>query len=294
MIEVTQLNVYPIKGCRGTALQSMEVDARGPTLDRRFMIVDTSGEFVTQRRVPKLALLEPTWEGGRLTLHAPDMPELSVSGRAEESSQPSMTVRVWRFQGDALRVSEEADAWLSEWLGFSCRLVGGGSDLAREANPEWAPGRTPIGFADGYPILLLSEASLSALNQGILDRDPSAQPMPMARFRPNIVVRGCEPFAEDDWVRIRLGEVELEVVKPCDRCAVTTVDPKTAERGEEPLITLAAMRKSREGVLFGQNCVPRAVGTVGVKQEVQILEAGGIERLPEAWRVSPSQTGPGL
>ncbi|MEE3328346.1 MAG: MOSC N-terminal beta barrel domain-containing protein [Myxococcota bacterium] len=287
MIEITELNVYPIKGCRGTSLQSMELDARGPALDRRFMIVDASGEFVTQREEPRLTLLEPTWLAKSLELRAPGMPDLSIPLQAAgHGSMKRTEVRVWRFQGEALLVSEEADAGLSEWLGFPCRLVGCAPDMKRDSSPEWTKGPVPIGFPDGYPVLLISEASLEALNTAVHARDPQAEALTMARFRPNIVVRGCEAFAEDDWVRIRIGDVELEIVKPCDRCRVTTVDPETGERGKEPLQTLARMRKSEQGVLFGQNCVPQGTGILHVGHEVQVLAAGGLKKLPEAWRVS--------
>ena len=158
--------------------------------------------------------------------------------------------------------------------------------MERSANPEWTQATAPIGFSDGYPILLISEASLEGLNQAIGQRDPMAAPMGMKRFRPNLVVRGCEAFAEDDWVRIRIGEVGLDIVKPCDRCAVTTVDPETAERGKEPLVTLARMRRSEQGVLFGQNCVTRGSGRLRLGAEVEVLEVGGLSRLPDEWRVS--------
>ena len=287
MIEVTELNAYPIKGCRGTSLQSMELDARGPAQDRRFMIVDAKGDFVTQRQQPRLALVEPSWRPDALELRAPGMPDLSIPWEDDPSSRARAEVRVWRFQGEALLVAEEVDAWLGEFLGVSCRLVACDPEMDRAANPEWAKNPTPIGFPDGYPVLLISEASLEALNDEIRVGNPEAGPVTMNRFRPNLVVSGCDAFAEDDWVRIRVGEVELEVVKPCDRCRVTTVDPQTAERGQEPLVTLARMRRSEQGLLFGQNCIPRGDGVLQRGSEVVILEEGGLEKLPASWRILP-------
>ena len=286
MIEVAELNVYPVKGCRGMALQSMKLDARGPALDRRFMIVKPSGEFITQRQEPRLSLLRVVWLENVLALHTPGMPDLSISLPEEEALPNRLEVRVWRFQGEALLVSEMADAWLGEWLGIPCRLVRCAPDMERSANPEWTDSTVPIGFSDAYPVLLTSEASLEALNMAMSERDPMAAPLGMKRFRPNLVVRGCEAFAEDDWARIRVGEVELDIVKPCDRCVVTTVDPETAERGQEPLVTLARMRRSEQGVLFGQNCVPRGRGSLQLGTQVHVLEVGGLSRLPDEWRVS--------
>ena len=285
MIELAELNVYPVKGCGGVTLQTMEFGARGPALDRRFMIVKPSGEFITQRQEPRLALLRVVWSEDALTIHAPGMSNLSIPLREEETFPNRLEVRVWRFQGEALLVGEVADAWLSEWLGVACRLVRCASGMERLANPEWTQSPVPIGFVDAYPILLISEASLEALNRAIRERDPVAKPIGMKRFRPNLVVRGCEAFAEDDWTRIRIGEVELDIVKPCDRCAVTTVDPDTAERGQEPLITLARIRRSEQGVLFGQNCVLRGRGRLQLGTKVEVLEVGGLSRLPDEWRI---------
>jgi uncharacterized protein YcbX len=286
MIKVAELNVYPVKGCRGMALQSMKLDARGPALDRRFMIVKPSGEFITQRQEPRLSLLRVAWIEDVLALHAPGMPELSIPLQGEEALPNRLEVRVWRFQGEALLVSERADAWLGQWLGLPCRLVRCAPDMERTANPEWTQSAVSIGFSDAYPLLLISEASLESLNEAIRGHDPMATPIGMNRFRPNLVVRGCEAFAEDDWSRICIGEVELDIVKPCDRCVVTTVNPETAERGQEPLITLARMRRSEQGVLFGQNCVPQGTGSLELGAEVQVLEVGGLDRLPDAWRIS--------
>lgn len=285
MIRVSQLSAYPIKACRGTKLESMELDVRGPSLDRRFMIVRPSGECVTQREIPRLALIRPIRLADSISLHAPGMPELSIRLEALESIAERLEVRVWGFRGEAILVSEEADRWLSELLGVSLRLVGCAPQMDRLANPEWAGSVAPIGFSDGYPILLISEESLDVLNQAIRNNDPNAVSLSMERFRPNIVVSGCPAFAEDDWVTLRVGEVVIDVVKPCDRCAVTTIDPETTESGKEPLATLVHMRRSDQGVLFGQNCVVRRPGTLRLASEVEVLKAGRLADMPEAWRV---------
>ena len=183
--------------------------------------------------------------------------------------------------------SEEVDAWVSERLGNPVRLVRCAPEMDRVANPEWAAGMAPIAFSDGYPVLLLSEASLEALNDAIRRQHSETEPLVMSRFRPNLVVRGCAAFAEDDWATLRIGEVILDLVKPCDRCGVTTVDPETAQRGAEPLRTLARIRRSPNGVLFGQNCVGRGAGTLEIGSEVEVLAAGRLARTPSDWRVEP-------
>jgi uncharacterized protein YcbX len=281
VIEVASLHTYPIKSCAGIGHKQLELGPRGPVGDRRCMIVDATGRFLTQREVPQLTLLRVhTHEHvpDRLTLQAPEMPSLVLSLKG---SGERLNVEVWRFHGEALCVSPEADAWLSEFLGQPARLVRCAPGMSRMANRDWVEYDAPVSFADGYPILLISEASLADLNRRILSLDP----LPMSRFRPNVVVRGCPAFAEDDWQAIKIGDAILDVVKPCDRCGVTTIDPFTAERDKEPLATLATYRRSRSGVLFGQNCTARVPGSLRAGERVEVLEKGRLEHLPDEWRL---------
>lgn len=283
MIRISSLHVHPIKSCAAVPVERMVIGKRGPEGDRRFMIVDAAGRFVTQRTEPRLALVQVEVGPGKLSLAAPGMSRCVVDVLEDGAcSGERVRVEVWRYRGDALGVGGAADAWLSDYLGRAARLVRCAPDMDRPANPEWAAPDTQVAFSDAYPILLISEASLDALNERI----GGAEPLPMARFRPNVVVSGCAPFAEDDWRTLRIGDALLDVVKPCDRCAVTTVDPATAARGKEPLATLATFRRSPSGVLFGQNCTARAPATLAVGAAVEVLEGGALDRVPEAWRVS--------
>jgi uncharacterized protein YcbX len=247
------------------------------------MIVDASGRFITQQDAPRLALVKVLVnvgvEADGLTLDAPGMPSLTVSF---EESPERIEVVVWRFRGEALCPSADADAWFSTYLAKPVRLVRCAPDMVRVANRAWVAYDAPIPFSDAYPILLISVASLDALN----DRIGGALPLPMARFRPNVVVRGCAAFAEDDWKTIEIGGTVIDVVKPCDRCAITTVDPLTAEQGKEPLKTLAKFRRSAAGVLFGQNCAARAPGVLRVGDRLEVKEHGRLDLLPAEWRIT--------
>jgi uncharacterized protein YcbX len=271
-ITVTGLFVYPVKSCRGIALSSAPLEPRGLRHDRRLMIVDEGGGFLTQRVEPRLALVETAIEGApgpALALTAPGMRGLHLPldrGSAETGSAGARRrVTVWRDEVDAVDCGDEAAAWISEWLGKRASIVRMPDDVERAVNPKYARPGDVVGFADGYPVLLASTASLDDVNGRLAD------PIGMSRFRPNVVVTGAASWAEDGWTRIRVGAAVLRVVKPCDRCTVTTVDPTTAERGVEPLRTLATFRKKDNDVLFAQNCIPDALGTIAIGDPVDVL-----------------------
>lgn len=263
-VRVAALYCYPIKSCRGTPLAEATVARRGIDGDRGMMVVDADGRFLTQREHPRLALIEPRLRAGGVTVTAPGMPALTV---ADADEGPRVRVVVWRDTCRAVDQGEEAAAWFSDYLGVPCRLVRMADDFVRRVDGRYA--RRPddqAGFADGYPFLLLSDASLADLN----DRLPA--PLEMRRFRPNIVVTGCAPYAEDDWRRIRIGPIAFDVVKPCARCVITTTDQETTERGAEPLATLATYRHRGRGVMFGQNLVHEGAGPIRVGDAVAIVD----------------------
>lgn len=264
MPKVSALHVYPVKSCGGVARGEVQLDARGPVGDRRFMIVDNDGMFLTQRSVPKLALIEAELRGDQLVLHAPGHGSLSVS--LSEAPTQRRQVRVWSSDVDAVTMGPLAYQWLSDVLGTEAELVHMDAQSARTANTEYAPPNTHVSFADGYPILLISQASLDDLNARM------TQSLPMNRFRPNLVVSGTDAFEEDSWARIRIGDVVLDVVKPCDRCVTTTIDQATGVAGKEPLKTLATYRKRDHKIYFGQNLVHRGFGTLRVGDDVEVLE----------------------
>jgi uncharacterized protein YcbX len=265
-IHLTGLVVYPIKSARGIPLRESEVDDFGLCRDRRWMVVDHSGQFITQRSDPRMALVQPSLNGEVLRVDAPGMPRLEVLPLG--SAAETMMVRVWNDVCQASSVGQEAASWFSEYLGCPCFLVHMEPSTIRPADPEFAPAGTRVSFADSFPFLLISEESLADLNRRLRD------PLPMNRFRPNLVVAGGEPYGEDTWKRIQVGGISMRVVKPCGRCVVTTTDQITGERGREPLRTLATYRKREGEVMFGQNVVHQAVGVLRVGDVVQV----------EAWK----------
>jgi uncharacterized protein YcbX len=262
MPNLSSLHVYPIKSCGGFSPPQWEVDGFGLRYDRRWMVVDLAGEFMTQREEPRLALVRPALMDHSLVLRAPGMPEIAIPLEPHERGR--VPLRVWDDQTEGVPVSPEAAQWLSRFLGKLVRLVFMPDDVVRPTDPLYAVGYR-VSFADGFGFLLISEASLEELNRQL------EQPLPMNRFRPNLVVRGCEPFAEDGWGDLRLGDLELRVVKPCARCVTTTTDQDTAARGVEPLRTLATFRKRDGGVMFGQNVVHRGTGRLAVGMPLDVV-----------------------
>jgi MOSC domain-containing protein len=261
-IILSSLHVYPIKGCRGLAPAEWDVDEFGLRHDRRWMIVSLTGEFVTQREEPRLALICPALERDKLVLRAPGMPDLALP--LVPAARERVEVEVSDELTEAVPLGHEAAHWLGRFLGALVRLVWMPDDVVRSTDSTYAKGYR-VSFADGFAFLLVSEASLADLN------DRLATPLPMNRFRPNLVVRGTEPFAEDGWRTVRVGGLELDVVKPCARCVVTTTDQNTGERGKEPLRTLATFRQRDGKVMFGQNLVHRGTGRLATGMHVEVV-----------------------
>jgi uncharacterized protein YcbX len=260
---LSSLYVYPIKSCGGVAVGEWEVDERGLRHDRRWMLVDETGRFMSQRRFPCMALIGVHVEHDRLVVNAPGMSSLQVPFHLPDG-KPVLT-SIWDDLVESLPVGEEADRWFGEFLGTRCRLVYMPHESVRPVDPDYGRAGDRVGFVDGFPFLLISEVSLADLNARL------EQPLPMNRFRPNLVVAGCEPFAEDGWEVLRVGSITLRVVKPCARCAITTVDQATAARGREPLRTLATFRKHGSKVLFGQNLVHDGTGILRVGDPVEVV-----------------------
>ncbi|MBI5876410.1 MAG: MOSC N-terminal beta barrel domain-containing protein [Chloroflexi bacterium] len=263
MISVTGLYIYPIKSCRGTAVNRTQVTPRGLQDDRLLMVVDDDGLFLTQREYPRLALIAPELAGNCLTVRAPGKSDLSLT---VGNDGPRSNVGIWRDTCAAVDQGREAAAWFSDYLGASCRLVCIADEHTRTVDPAFARrADDQTGFADGYPFLLISQESLDNLNTRL------AQPLLMNRFRPNIVVAGGAPFVEDGWSDVVIAGVRFGVVKPCARCAITTTDQATATVGAEPLQTLAGFRHStdpRPGVYFGQNLVSGQTGMIALGDPV--------------------------
>jgi len=241
----------------------MKVGPRGPEHDRHWMVVTPEGRFLTQRELPRMALVRPRITQGGLHLQAPGMSDLEVSAKSGED----LPVQVWRDTCRARTMNPEADRWLSEFLGMVVRLVYLPGEQVRPVDQDYGQEADQVGFADGFPFLLISQASLDDLNRRM------GLNLPMIRFRPNLVVQGCDPYAEDEWKRIRIGEMSFRVVKPCSRCVIPTVNPETGEReGNEPLKTLMSYRKEGNKVYFGQNLIHDGRGRLETGMSVEILE----------------------
>jgi uncharacterized protein YcbX len=266
---VQSLHVYPVKGLKGIDVQEARCTDRGFEHDRRFMVVDPGGVFLSQRSHPKMATVWTDLAGDALELAAPDMAPIEVPLRPRGPA--ALRVQVWRSTVQAVHVSPEADAWLTRYLGLGCRLVYMPDESERLSNPEYAGPGKRVGFADGYAYLVIGRASLEDLNARLAGRGHG--PLPMNRFRPNIVVAGTAPYAEDGWRDARIGAATIRGVKPSGRCEVTTTDQSTGEvTGAEPLATLATYRMSDElGVMFGMNCVTVQPGPIRVGDSVELL-----------------------
>lgn len=261
MVRITGLNIYPVKSCRGIALTQARITETGFAHDREWMVVTPEYRFLTQRERPLLARIETALTGDQLVLRKPGGAALTLP---MDLTGPEVEVTIWRDKAAAFDAGDAAAAWFTEHLGKPARLVRFDKRRERPSSKDWTGGLVALNqFADGYPFLLTSQGSLDELNRRL------EQPLPMNRFRPNIVVDGLPPFGEDGVDEFVAGEVRLKVVKPCDRCVITTTDQLTGERtGDQPLKALREFRfdRSMRGVLFGQNLIL----TGGVGRELKV------------------------
>jgi len=264
LIRVSNLVIYPLKSCRGIEVDRATVGTTGFELDRRWMLIGDDGRFLSQREHHRLALVRVQLDEDRLRLEAPGLPTLEEMVKGGVG--PTSRVQVWNDECAAVSEGTDAARWFSQHLGCSARLVRMASDDARPLGSSTAQPGDHVSFADGFPFLLLSTPSLDGLNRRL------SLPVPMDRFRPNIVIDGCEPHAEDGWNRIRIGEVVFRFAKPCARCVVTTVNQNTGERGREPLRTLSTYRTVDGQVLFGQNLVHEGRGAISIGDSVEVLD----------------------
>lgn len=269
MLHLSALYRFPLKSCKAEVLQQASFDELGMAGDRRWMLVDeATGRFLTQRALPHMSQLSVLYKGeAGVTLEAPGFSALDVP-LPENVEQTLRGVTVWR---DTLRVpdaGEDAARWASEFIGKPTRMVYVPADRARWLPSGYGATEDRVGFADGFPLLLIGQASLDDLSAKI------GRPQEMLRFRPNLVVEGAEAFAEDGWKRIRIGDIEFRLLKGCTRCILTTLDPATGERNadREPLTTLKTYREREGDVWFGQNMINNGPGIIEVGMPVTVLE----------------------
>lgn len=263
-ISLSQLYIYPVKSMAGIPLESSELDAMGLKHDRRWMLVDREGHFMTQRTHPQMVLIQPAILDGQLVLANSKGESHKVPGF--EHAEEVIPVQVWKDRVNAHRLSSLSDAWLSREIGEPCRLVYIADDEIRQCDLAYAKEGDRTGFSDGFPLLLISEASLGELNHRL------EKPVSMIRFRPNLVVAGCEAHAEDSWHEIQINGIGFRVVKPCSRCPIPTVNPETGRKeGPEPLKTLMSYRRRDNKIWFGQNLVHEGRGLLRIDMQVSIL-----------------------
>ncbi len=266
-LKITDLRIYPIKSIAGIQLTQSKVETQGLQYDRRWVLADENGIFVHQRDYPEMALLQPAINGDVMTVTHKTKDISPVSFKMTEPDSSPVSVSVWDDTCSAKPVDTEVDEWFSTIIGKPVRLLYMHEDSVRQADQRYAIESTDkVSFADGYPVLIISEESLALLNS------KTEEYVPMNRFRANVIIEGCEAHEEDRFRKINIGEVTMHGVKPCARCVMTTIDADTAQKGKEPLKTLTTYRKLGHKILFGENFIPRNGGTVKVGDSLTVLE----------------------
>ncbi len=266
LLSLVEISIYPVKSLGGISLQNSEVTDRGLKHDRRWLIINEEEKFITQRTHPQLALIKTKISGNKLILghKTKDISPLVIPIHHE--SVEVVLVSIWHDLVEARIVGKYADEWLNDALGIKCRLVYMHDETQRWVDRAYAADNEIVSFADAYPFMMIGQSSLEDLNSRLKEK------LPMSRFRPNFVFKGGDPFDEDKWKKIKIGDVVFTLVKPCSRCVLTTVNQDTAEKNEEPLKTLSTYRSVNNKIYFGQNLLHEENGTLKVGNEIEILE----------------------
>ena len=267
MLQLSEIWIYPVKSLAGIRLEKSRVTQRGLEYDRRWMLVDEKGVFVTQRKYPQLVLFQPKIDGGFMQISHKDATKGSVSfSLSQKNEKQPIEVQVWEDSVSAIEVSEQVSFWFSEILGFNVRLVFMPDESLRKVDPDYAVDPDDMtSFSDGFPFLIIGQASLDDLNTRLQEK------VGMDRFRPNFVFSGGEAYEEEQWKEFRIGNLVFHGVKPCGRCIMTTVDAQKGNfSGKEPLYTLSTYRKKGNKVLFGQNVIAKQQGEVKVSERIRL------------------------
>lgn len=257
MHTISRLFIYPIKSCAGVEVESLTFDECGPVGDRRFMLVDESGQFLTQRTLPAMAHIYPHYSGNDLQVTAAGHEPLSVAAGAAAGKRQ---VVVWKDEMSAGDCGDEAAQWFSAVLNTPCRLVAVQADTQRQINRKYADEGEWVGFADGYPLLVTTQASLDVLSAAV------GRTVQMERFRPNIVLQGNDAFAELRWTKLKAEDGELLLCKPCERCVIPTRDIATQQREGDVLEALKTHCRIDGKIIFGQNALIRGFKTLRIRQ----------------------------
>jgi uncharacterized protein len=264
MLQVSELFIYPVKSLGGISLSKANVTDRGFEYDRRWMLVNEQGEFMTQRTLPQLALFRTSIEADHLSI-THKLENMSISVPFEAAAE-TRTVDVWSDRCRARLVDAKIDQWFSDLLSLKCSLIYMPDTTKRRVDGRYAQNKEITSFSDAYPFLIISQASLDDINNRITEQ------LPMNRFRPNIVVTGSMPFEEDEWAHFAINEIDFYGVKLCARCVMTTINQDNATQAKEPLKTLSTYRLKDKKVFFGQNLLHKGEGVVSIGDEVTVLE----------------------
>jgi len=266
-LQVSQLFIYPVKSLAGIAMQETKVEKKGLQYDRRWMLADSNMKHMTQRKFKKMALLQPHIEGVMMHIRHKHDESIQFSFNMTDHLSEELTVTVWDQPCMAHEVSKEASAWFSENLGASSQLVYMPDNSVRPTDPDYsADADDQVSFADGYPLLILDQASLDLISER------SGQHIPVDRFRPNVVITGGHAHIEDELKRLSIGELDFHGAKPCTRCIMTTIDQETGQGGQEPLKTLATYRSLGNKIQFGMNLIPMDLGSIRVGDALTVKE----------------------
>jgi uncharacterized protein YcbX len=264
--QLADIVIYPVKSLAGIHVSHWPVEKTGLKYDRKWMLVDAAGQFLSQRKLPRMTLVNTALTDHELVLSATGMADLVIP--LETLTDEIITSTVWHDQCQAQCVSAEADFWFSRFLNQPCRLVYQPDDSIRCVDPSYAQPEDQTSFSDGFPFLIISENSLVALNRAMTEH------IDMIRFRPNLVIAGCPEYAEDEWRQIRIGHIDFRLPKPCSRCSVPTINPNTGTVGKEPLATLNRLRKWQNKVYFGQNALHDQCSLLAVGDAVHVKQSG--------------------
>ena len=275
MLTVSELYIYPIKSLGGIALNSASLIERGFEHDRRWMLVDADNRFLSQREINTMALLKVQLAEQGLLITNINKPGEQLLVPFEPTITETEMVEVWSSRCRGQRVSDEVDAWFSKQLGFACKLFYMPNTTHLYVDGRYAHNKEITAFSDGYPLLLIGQASLDDLNSRL------EEPLPMNRFRPNIVFTGGTPFQEDYMKLFEINGITFFGVKPCARCVMTTINQQTGEKAKEPLKTLSTYRLKNKKILFGQNLLHQGTGIISVGDTITIHEQKLVEIVPD-------------
>ncbi len=266
MLKITELIIYPIKSLGGIQLEEVQMTDRGPAYDRRWMLVDPEGNFLTQRTNHSMALIQTALHEDGIMISAPypSLPDIKL--RFADYSGQTLAVNVWDDNCPAQLCGEQYDSWFTQALGQPCHLVFMHEQSHRKVDTKIANEGELTSFSDGYPSLIIGQQSLNLLNKKL------DEPVMMDRFRPNFVFSGGTPHCEDEWKHFRIGSIDFFGVKPCSRCVMTTIDQQKAQAGKEPLKTLATYRRLNNKVMFGQNLLHKGIGSLKIGDEIMLLK----------------------